>query len=88
MLFDLGFHYQNCKHLGYFGFYLTVHMKNRYDFFVSLFVSKVTTTKVSFFTNSAVKMQYVLFSNEPFLWKILVLILSFDIPPYIHWKKS
>ena len=49
--------------------------------FVYLFIFKVTTTKVSFrFYKSAVKVQHVLFANEPFLRKTLIYFFSSNIP--------
>ena len=38
----------------------------------------------SFFTNSAVKPQHVLFANEPFLRKMLEYFFSYNIPLYIE----
>ena len=52
--------------------------------FVYLVISKVTTTKVNFRFDSAVKPHHVLFGKKPFLRKMLVSFFSPNIPLYIE----
>ena len=85
---DLGFHFQNCKHfLEYFGFYLltTVYIKKRFQefLFICLFAKLQRQKQILVFTNSAVKVQHILFANQPSLPKMLVLLFSSSIPLYI-----
>ena len=91
---DLGFHFQSWKlFLDYFRFQLltTAYKEIRYQKLFCLLIPIVKTTKLNLvFTNSAVKMQHVLFGSEPFLCKTLVLFFFIsNIPLYIErtlWK--
>ena len=50
---------------------------------IDYFIYEVTTTKVNFHFNCAVKLQHVLFENETFLQKMLALLSSSNIPLHI-----
>ena len=61
----------------------SIYVKTIVGIFVYLLISRVKTRKKKIiFTSSAVKMQHVLFANEPFLRKILVFFFSSNIPLY------
>ena len=75
----LGFYFQNWKHfLEYFGLYLltTVYANNGTRNF-GLFVYFQSYNDIS-------KAQHVLYTNEPFLRKMLVPFFSSNIPLYIE----
>ena len=85
---DLEFHFQNYKHfLKYFGLYIltTVNTKKRYQefLFICLFTKLQRQKSISLFRSSAVKPQHVLFENQTFLHKKLILFFSSNIPLYI-----
>ena len=86
----MGFHFQNCKHfLEYFRFFLltTVYTKKMtLVIFIYLFYFQSYNEKIIFFvfTNSAVKAQHILYTNESFLRKVLVSFFSSNIPLYIE----
>ena len=85
---DLEIHFQNYKHfLKFFGLYVltTVNTKTRYqEFLLICLFTKLQRHKKSFvFRNSVVKMQRVLFGNEPFLRKMLESFFGSNIPLYI-----
>ena len=80
----MGFHFQNCKHfLEYLGSNYWLHSiqnndsRNFYSFVY--FQSYNDKSKFSFFTNSPVKVQHVLYTNESFLRKMLVSFFNSDI---------
>ena len=52
-------------------------------FFICLFSKLQRQKQIFVFRNSAVKLQHVLFENEPFLWKMLIFFFSSTIRLYI-----
>ena len=74
----MGFHFQNGEHfLEYFWFYLLTIVDTKKRYLEFLFICSIFV-----FTNSVVKLQHVLFANEPFLRKMLVSFFSWNIPLY------
>ena len=83
---DLGFHFKNCTHvLEYFRFYLltAVYTKNDTRIFFFYFLSYSDQSKF-LFLQTVQSRHNILFTNEPFLHKILASFFSSNMSVYIE----